>query len=108
MKTIKKSNFRVVVYPRTTAYGFIVADNEDRCKEIEAEINRHVDNVAGVGIESDTDTVCEYCKSLWTEDSDTYNGGCCDADQTAEEDRIAADRLCDETEERSVVAAGVL
>jgi len=27
--------------------------------------------------------VCEHCGWEWTEESDTYNGGCCDADEQA-------------------------
>ena len=89
MKTIKKSNFRVEVYPRTTVYGIKVADEEERCKEIEADIKRHVDNVGGVYVVSDNDPVCASCGSRWTEEGDTYNGGCCKVDQEAEDARTA-------------------
>lgn len=89
MKTIKKSNFRVEVYPRTTVYGITFADEKDICKEIEDDIKRHVDNVGGVYIVSDNDPVCASCGSRWREDGDTYNGGCCEADQEAEDARTA-------------------
>ena len=31
--------------------------------------------------------VCAFCGDSWTEDGDTYNGGCCKADQSAEDAR---------------------
>lgn len=34
-----------------------------------------------------SEPVCEYCGSKWTEASDQYNGGCCDRDQTAQDQR---------------------
>lgn len=32
--------------------------------------------------------VCEHCDSQWTEDASDYNGGCCLADQDAEDQRL--------------------
>jgi hypothetical protein len=89
MKTIKKSNFRVEVFPKTTAYGFMVAEEEDVCKTMLADINRHVNDVQTAYISSDNDPVCASCGSRWTEDGDAYNGGCCKADQDAEDARTA-------------------
>ena len=43
MKKEKKINFRVEVYPRTT--GITVAEEEDVCISIVADINRHVNDV---------------------------------------------------------------
>jgi len=46
-----KINFRVEVYPRTT-----LAEEEDVCISIVADINRHVNDVRFTEIVSDTDT----------------------------------------------------
>jgi hypothetical protein len=43
VKKEKKINFRVEVYPRTT--GITVAEEEDVCISIVADINRHVNDV---------------------------------------------------------------
>jgi len=67
-----KINFRVEVYPRTT-----VAEEEDVCISIVADINRHVNDVRFTEIVSDTGG------SPWTEDDDEYNGGCCAKDEEA-------------------------
>lgn len=45
MKKEIKINFRVEVYPRTTLYGITVAEEEDVCISIVADINRHVNDV---------------------------------------------------------------
>ena len=87
MKAIKKSNFRVEVYPTTTVYGLTVSDEEGVCKTIVADIKRHVADVQGAYIVNDNDPVCASCGSRWTEDGDAYNGGCCKADQDAEDTR---------------------
>ena len=87
MKAIKKSNFRVEVYPKTTVYGITVAEEEDVCKTMLADIKRHVNDVQTAYVASDSDPVCASCGSRWTEDGDTYNGGCCNADQDAEDAR---------------------
>ena len=85
MKTIKQSNFRVEVYPKTTLYGIRVANEMDVCELILASIKRHVDNLQSAEIVSNVDSVCSFCGSLWTEDGDTYNGGCCAGDQATED-----------------------
>ena len=72
MKKEIKINFRVEVYPRTT-----VAEEEDVCISIVADINRHVNDVRFTEIVSDTGG------SPWTEDDDEYNGGCCAKDEEA-------------------------
>ena len=53
-----KINFRVEVYPRTTKqladlYGITVAEEEDVCISIVADINRHVNDVRFTEIVSD-------------------------------------------------------
>ena len=89
MRKIVKSNFRVEVYPKTTCCGISVAAEENICKEMVAEINRHVNNAQSASIVSDKDPVCSSCGRQWTEDGDAYNGGCCKADQEAEDARTA-------------------
>lgn len=81
MKIIEKGNFRVEVYPQTTAYGINVDEEEDVCKSILDDIKRHVDDVKQAFIVYDEIARCSYCSDIWTEDGDTYNGGCCELDQ---------------------------
>jgi hypothetical protein len=96
----RKEEFRVVVYPSSpTDYGYVSVsrgfvygrgeeaqrrwerDMQECCEEIASQIRRHVDNVGSVQIECEQGDVCSYCGSKWTEDSDTYNGGCCEQDE---------------------------
>ena len=80
-----KENFRLVVEPRT---GYVwqptPKDFEAICETIRAEIKRHVNDVGYIGIEYDMPAICEFCGHSWTEDSTTFNGGCCDKDLEAE------------------------
>lgn len=97
-----KTDFRIVVTPRglgdfggvrmsdTFVHGHgkdgaaaIAREYQSRCEEIAKEIKRHVDCVDSVSIEFDQQHVCEHCGWAWSEDSDTYNGGCCDKDEEA-------------------------
>lgn len=105
----RKENFRVVIEPRKLGdMGFvrtsdrflygdspdaqkrIEADYEEQCREIVAEVKRHVDNVAAAYVEYDKEFACEYCGSEWSERSNTYNGGCCSKDEDAEDARRSA------------------
>lgn len=63
----------------------------DECLRIIAEVKRHVDGIDSAVIEYDTKHVCEHCGYQWTEISTEYNGGCCDADQQAQEARELAE-----------------
>lgn len=103
-----KDNFRVVVDIRDMGdFGSVSAgvglfynlrdqaeierlarDRMARCEEIAKDIKRHVDNVRHCSVEFDQEHVCEHCGAAWTEESDTYNGGCCSADEEAEETRL--------------------
>lgn len=89
---IEKENARVEVCPRSKGdygYMFIGGDNHtfeeemDICMEIEEQIIRHVDGTGRryVNIIYDVTKVCEYCGSDWTEESNDYNGGCCNEDE---------------------------
>lgn len=100
------TNYRVVVEPRRLgSMGFISMSDEmaygspekvasayaDRCRDIADAIRRHVDDVADVVIEFDTNQVCEHCGERWYERSESYNGGCCEKDQEAEDSRAASE-----------------
>lgn len=108
-----QENFRVVIEPKgigqfgymSMSDSFFCKDEYDRqrqykerCEEIAADVKRHVDNVGSVSVESDTVHACEHCGYRWTEESSEYNGGCCDKDQEAqdERDRALTNALADE------------
>lgn len=92
------TNYRVVVEPRglgdfgvfslgDRSYGTaeqIAEAYAERCRDIAAEIKRHVDGVRSIDVEFEQNPVCEHCGSRWTEASADYNGGCCDADEDAQ------------------------
>lgn len=95
-KKVLSTNYRVVIEPRrlgnfgsvSCSDSLIERDEEkrqklylERCEEIAADVKRHVDNVGSVYIDSDDASVCEHCGWAWTEDGNTYNGGCCDEDE---------------------------
>ena len=87
MKKERKINFRVEVYPYQTQHTQSDEQWMRECKEIVAQIERHVDNIGNgrfsqkTSIIWDTEKYCEFCGYAWEEDSDTYNGGCCDEDE---------------------------
>ena len=56
--------------------------HKNACDEVVASVRRHVDNVLSVARSDEYASVCEFCASPWTEDSATYNGGCCDRDES--------------------------
>lgn len=68
--------------------GWFVKDEQDSLKkklsdagDIKSAIKRHVDGVSRVDIVEEFAGVCGFCGYSWTEDSETYNGGCCDKDE---------------------------
>lgn len=85
MKKRIKTNFRVIVYPKTLVpfSSIRISDKEILavCDQIYDQTKRHVDDVDLVTIDYDEEYVCEHCGNSWTEDSETYNGGCCKQDQ---------------------------
>jgi len=83
MKKTRTDNHRVVVDPKMwrSISKLEHADYVRACETIAAEIKRHVDDVDSVRTEWDTLHECEHCGHKWTEESDTYNGGCCDKDE---------------------------
>lgn len=90
-KVSKRSNYRVVVVPRTPVnYG--LPDNHRgwvaRCREIVESINRHVDDTATVFSTFDTEDVCSFCGHPWKHCLDVMGApGCCEA--AVEEDEHA-------------------
>jgi len=89
MKTTHISNYRVEVETDTT---FIFEKDKEKIHQIMirrsddmvGEIKRHIDGFEGVQACYDTEYVCEHCGAAWTEESETYNGGCCAPDIDAE------------------------
>ena len=86
-----QSDYHVVVYPNTHNWSRTPEREQEAeiqcCNEIIDQIKRHVDDVKSVEMSSKTNAVCEFCGSLWTEVSCTYNGGCCNDDVDAEDKR---------------------
>lgn len=88
-------NWRIEVTPTSLSNFFsdshfgneptIAARYKDKCLEMESAIRRHVDHVALVETKFDRVLLCEFCGKSWTEDSATYNGGCCDQDQEGDD-----------------------
>lgn len=54
---------------------------KSRAESIVADIKRHVDDVGYAEVVPEVVHQCEFCGYNWTEESDTYNGGCCDEDE---------------------------
>lgn len=58
-----------------------------RADELIEAIKRHCDGWTNISTEYNTEEVCEFCGYPWTEDSNSYNHGCCNADVDADEAR---------------------
>jgi hypothetical protein len=97
-KTVSYENYRVVIEPRSLGdFGSVSMSDRllcsseqelqrryrERCHEIAEDVKRHVDNAGLVHVDFDTVATCEHCGHKWTEESSTYNGGCCKKDQEA-------------------------
>lgn len=89
-KKLNRTDFRVVVYPRRPGnYGWVhiggvtrsEKESENLCESIKQDIRRHVDDIQNIEINWDSEKVCEFCGSTWSEDSAAYNGGCCGKDE---------------------------
>lgn len=98
MKKTVYSNHRVEVFPVIDRYMWpaSVSDEDAERKNIARSLEtlvealkRHND-FESLAVRYDTDEVCAHCGRPWTEESTTYNGGCCDKDVEAEDARIAA------------------
>ena len=85
-----RDDFRVEVYPRRAGdFGFCKIsgvyrseqEEESMCHEIAQDVRRHVDNLGEVIVQWESNLVCEFCGSDWTEPKDSpHNGGCCGED----------------------------
>lgn len=78
-KIITKTNFRVVVEPKTHGFSIRYSDStiESDCKEMVDQIKRHVDNVDRVYMDFDTEITCSYCGYEWELDKETGEPTCC-------------------------------
>lgn len=107
-KNIKYENYRVEVIPAEQHYiirlGKTRTEHEiklDDAQKVAESIKRHVDDIEDVNVEVDASYVCEHCGEPWTEDSDTFNEGCCD------EDLKHAPEEPEEDEDRVITRFGV-
>jgi hypothetical protein len=84
VKSAKWIETRVAVNPDIPSW--VRREDEQRrameiCEELKTQIKRHCDDVGWIVIEEVTEPVCSFCGGKWTEDSDTYNDGCCEDDE---------------------------
>lgn len=107
-RTTVQTDFRVVIEPRrlgdfgsaSVSDHAIVRDKQERqrryrerCEQIAAEVQQRavgIQNVGHVYVQSDSEHVCEHCGAAWSEAGADYNGGCCKADQDAQDAHDAA------------------
>lgn len=83
MKEKRVVEIRVIIEPR---YWLEKTTKEKMnvCDHIVKQVERHIDDVQCVYTDCVKEDVCEFCGSSWTEDDDTFNGGCCDKDMENE------------------------
>ena len=80
-KQVLDEVFVHVDIPSHNGFGMASPDElERRANDVVNQIKRHVD-ATGAYVEKTYSVLCPDCTCHWTEDSHTYNGGCCDADQ---------------------------
>lgn len=77
----QKSNYRVVIEPKTHIYGISLSQStvDMDLKEIVEQVKRHVDNVHSVYIDYDKEDVCSDCGREWELDEETGEPTCCDS-----------------------------
>lgn len=84
------------VYVRVDPDNWMYPDDPQKaaemCRDIRDSILRHCDSVAGATVEMEHEHVCEFCGYAWTEDSDQFNGGCCDEDMEHDPDAAAREQ----------------
>ena len=82
-KKTYRDNYRVEALVPTPRFSTASHDEMmRRAKELKAQVDRHCDTDHSQ-IDFDTTHQCSTCGSAWVEDSDAYNGGCCDEDEKA-------------------------
>lgn len=74
MKRTKVVNHRVVIIPSQILGLSLDEDMPMACEQIKDQVNRHVDGVGDVIIESDVVDECEHCGYAWED-----NPECCNA-----------------------------
>lgn len=79
-----KCNPRIEI---TAEQTWFVQSHEEQMRELQTmipDIIRHIDGIDRHGnnieVKEDIKKVCEFCGYAWTEESDMFNGGCCDKD----------------------------
>ena len=85
-KQKKLVNWRVVVEPEPPSTLYREPNDDDwreACRDLMKKIKRHIDGVSASELQVDREFSCSFCNGIWTEDGDTYNGGCCDEDEKA-------------------------
>lgn len=76
--------YRVVAYvPIDECLSQEVAEGEARnaAELVRIHVSPHTQIYKNVDVEADVSRSCEYCGSPWSEDSPSYNGGCCHKDE---------------------------
>lgn len=66
-----------------------VGDLEKLARAASLRLSKFDDEFGGAHVVLERESRCEFCGYGWTEASLDYNGGCCAADQDAEEARAA-------------------
>ena len=106
MKKTYRTNFRVEVAvddsqwkrprdgeSRLDFFTRLARDDTRLAEEIENQICRHVDvKSRDVSVNFDYEGACEHCGSAWTEDGQSYNGGCCDEDEKGNPETVSQER----------------
>lgn len=67
MKVTKKSNYRIVVEPKTRIFGIELSEDTQRndLREMMDQIKRHVDNIHQVYLTYDSENLCSFCGLEW-------------------------------------------
>lgn len=69
MKKTYKENVRVIVRPYD-GYGHDFKTLLDICKDIDKQIERHIDDVGETEIDWDANDYCEFCGNPWEINND--------------------------------------
>ena len=80
MKTTRKENYRVVIYPDVEGYFDPNRYEPEICDNILKQVKQHIYDVAIAYVAYDTNTYCSYCGKKWMGGDTNYNGGCCNKD----------------------------
>lgn len=101
-KQINETGYRVTVEPKVLGLFWYrsffgekgeaqrLKDLKSLADQIADQIKRHVDDVERIAVEAETEAVCSHCGLEWTKEDSAYNGGCCDEDEKANPELVAA------------------